>query len=1042
MPRHLLTVVLLCLVPNLQAQVLPDVKEVARQIAETTNENVTTLAERQAALAKLQESVRLFLSVGEKLEAARVLNRVGRLQVILSSPPDAITSHAQALTLLKDAPSVEVEVDNLNGLAAAYILIDQTRVEEHLNRSLMLSEQSGYMRGKAQALLTLSDYQNYDNHPLALRTAHESLALWQSLSDKEGIARTYEQIGTYYLAQNILPEATQSYEQALQLWRDLRDVSAEAGTLIMLGMIHFRKAEWESSIDRYTQAQALIDEAAEPEKMGQIAAGLAEIFNEHNLPEDGLVHLNRALAYYRKSQDSRLIWYALWALGNTYYLQNNYSEALAHLEESLTGVTSDGIPAAASQESIGRVRLAQGDYPAARQAFEFALEIYLRGGNPLEAARTQSLIGQVLEHQGQLAGARENYLKALTTFESFADPVNQAAICYVLGRLELKQKKFDQAEEYLTRSLKLTEGLHRISNRELNAAFNASVHDRYQTYIHCLMSKHQTEPALGLDVRAFEISESARARALAEFLRATHSNFAPGLDSQLAQREKSLRQSLQERTDYRSSLLRSKRRLYHIEELKTLDAELARLQGEYNQVLATINERYPAYAQITRPVSWDLKRIQEEVIANDQTVLLEYALGSTKSYVWAVTRNRIKTFELPGRAEINESARKVYDLIDHPPLADNETKLDEATRELAQMILSPVTAELDKEVIIIAADEALNYIPFQILKASSSTDEPLVARHRIVNAPSASVLGDLRVEAARRPPATKLLAAFGDPLFSSGLLATNSQAADQHAMQTLKIARTRSAVRDIEAIGDSPDDSVVPPLFYAARELNHLREITHGEALVVSNEAATRERFLNTDLTQYAILHLATHGRFNPNRPETSGFLLSTTNREGKKLDGFVGLEEVYGLRAPVILVVLSACQTALGKDVRGEGLVGLTRGFMYAGASSVVASLWNVQDDATAELMKFFYSNMLEHRMEPAEALRAAQNSIRQQPRWRSPHYWAGFTLQGEYNGTIRPAQASSSIPLWLKIILPAVALLLLLALLAWRHRGVRKQL
>ncbi len=1039
MPRHLLTVVLLCLVSNAHAQVAPDVKEVARQLAETTNENVATLAERQAALARLQESVRLFLSVGEKLEAARVLNRVGRLQVVLSSPPDAITSHSQALALLRDAPSVEVEVDNLNGIAAAYMLQDETRVEEHLNRSLMLSEQSGYTRGKAQALLTLSDYQNADDHRLALRTAQESLALWQGLSDKEGTARTYEQIGTYYLAQNILPEATQSYEQALQLWRDLNNASAEAGTLIMLGMIDFRKTEWESSIARYTQAQALIDEAAEPVLMGQIAAGLAEIFNEHNLPENGLVHLKRALAYYRTSQNARLIWYALWALGNTYYLQNNYSESLAHLEESLTGVASDGIPAAASQESIGRVRLAQGDYPAARQAFEFALDIYLRGGNPIEAARTQSLIGQVLEHQGQLAGARQNYLKALTTFESFSDLVNQATIYYVLGRLEVKRNKLDQAEEYLTRSLKITEGLHRISSRELNIAFNASVHDRYQTYIDCLMRKHQAEPALGLDVRAFEVSESARARALAEFLRATHSNFAPGLDPQLAQREKSLRQSLEQRADYRSSVLRSKRRLYHIEELKALDAELARLQGEYNQVFATINERYPAYAQITQPVSWNLKRIQEEVIANDQTVLLEYALGPARSYVWAVTRDSIKAFELPGRTEINETAKKVYDLVDRPPLADNETRLDQATQELTRMILSPVTAELDKQLIIIAADEALNYIPFQILKTPSSPDEPLVARHRIVNAPSASVLGDLREEAAQRPPAKKLLAAFGDPLFRSNHVAVqNQETSDQLAMQTPKIARSRSAMRDMELTDDSFDDSVVPPLFYAARELNHLRQITRGEALVVSDEAATRERFLNTDLTQFAILHLATHGRFNPNRPENSGFLLSTTNREGKTLDGFVGLEEVYELRAPVILVVLSACQTALGKDVRGEGLVGLTRGFMYAGASSVIASLWNVQDDATAELMKFFYSNMLEHGMEPAEALRAAQNSIRQQPRWRSPHYWAGFTLQGEYSGAIKPVQASSTGSLSLKIILPAVGVLLLvLVLLAWRYRS-----
>ena len=147
---------------------------------------------------------------------------------------------------------------------------------------------------------------------------------------------------------------------------------------------------------------------------------------------------------------------------------------------------------------------------------------------------------------------------------------------------------------------------------------------------------------------------------------------------------------------------------------------------------------------------------------------------------------------------------------------------------------------------------------------------------------------------------------------------------------------------------------------------------------------ATNEKLQSTDLTKYAILHFATHGILNPNHPENSGLILSTVKPNGQPQEGFVGLQDIYRLRAPVDLVVLSACRTGLGKDVRGEGLIGLTRGFMYAGASSVVASLWKVDDEATAELMKRFYANMLQGGMTPAAALRAAQNSIRQQPQWR----------------------------------------------------------
>jgi CHAT domain-containing protein len=190
---------------------------------------------------------------------------------------------------------------------------------------------------------------------------------------------------------------------------------------------------------------------------------------------------------------------------------------------------------------------------------------------------------------------------------------------------------------------------------------------------------------------------------------------------------------------------------------------------------------------------------------------------------------------------------------------------------------------------------------------------------------------------------------------------------------------------------------------------------------------------LGTDLTQYAILHFATHGLVYPKRPENSGLVLSTVDRHGRPVNGFIGLRDVYSLRAPVDLVVLSACQTALGKDVRGEGLVGLTRGFMYAGASGVVASLWNVEDKATAELMKQFYANMLRKGMPPGMALREAQNSIRQNPRWRSPYYWAAFTLQGEYSHPIRHRPVATGSPL--KIVTGA-GLVMLLAAAAWWYR------
>ena len=212
-------------------------------------------------------------------------------------------------------------------------------------------------------------------------------------------------------------------------------------------------------------------------------------------------------------------------------------------------------------------------------------------------------------------------------------------------------------------------------------------------------------------------------------------------------------------------------------------------------------------------------------------------------------------------------------------------------------------------------------------------------------------------------------------------------------------AKASQQSRDIDLSGDDFDPSSIGQLFFAEREINSLREIaTPSATFTATGFAANRKQLFSMDLSQYAILHFATHGLLDPKRPEHSGILLSMVDDQGKKQEGFISLQDVYSLRAPVDLVVLSACRTGLGKEIRGEGLVGLTRGFMYAGATTVVASLWKVDDEATSELMKRFYTEMLQNRKTPDEALRIAQNSIRQNPRWSAPHNWAGFTLQGEY--------------------------------------------
>jgi CHAT domain-containing protein len=962
----------------------PDAQDKPASESQDLTETLTTVAAREQALAAHLKSAREHRQSRDLLKAAQSLNQAGRLQLKLNQPDKALATFKESLTLSDQIRDPAAKVDALNGVAAAHLHSGKFDLAMPLvQQAIAIAAQNNYVRGRAEALLLLSDCENTTNHSQALKTAQDALVLWQSIGDNREIIRSHMIIGSYQLAQNSLEKATQSYETARTHSHEsgLKDLEAEA--LINLGFIEYRKGAWHNVTKFLWDAGRLFDAESDPFKMTQITTSIAEAYIESGLPEKGLPKYYEALDYISKTKKPREETIVRWGVGRALYFSGKYTEALKTFEEALVQAKALKHPVimAMCHDFLGRTHDAMNDHATALTHLEIALNLYSKTETTMEVARTRGRIGQIYENTGRLEEARAFYQQALQTFDSLSDRVNQSATLFALGRLEMKVGNYDKAEGHLRQSIEMTENMRRMSSsRDLTAAFSATVHDRYEQYIQCLM-RNGSRAAL-----AFETSESARARSLAELLRVNDTNLLSNIDPELSAQERSLRHQLRVTEDNRVSLLATK---YDKNQLEKLDAELEKLSADYKNVLAAINARYPAYAQITQPQSWDLGRIQKEVISDDDTVLLEYFLGPEKSYLWAITRTGITSHELPSEMVITKAVQTLYDLVKERPKPETKEQLDQATRELAQMVLGPVADQLNKRQIIVAADGALNYIPFQMLLPSSTNSEPLVARHEIINAPSASILGELRKEAARRGVRAKALAIFGNPIFGT----QNEQ--------------LQSEQRSIELKGDNFDLSTIGRLFYAAREIANLLEVaSEAQTFAATDYDATRDKLLSTDLTQYAILHFATHGVLDPKRPEKSFLLLSNVDREGKTLNPFIELQDVYSLQAPVDLVVLSACETGLGKDIRGEGLVGLTRGFMYAGSTSVVASLWKVQDEATAELMKRFYTEMLKNGKTPAEALRSAQDSIRQIPKWSAPHYWAGFTLQGEYRYVVNSSR------------------------------------
>ncbi len=729
---------------------------------------ITRIDELRRAVVELRQQADELRLSGQVIDAARTLNRVGRFQIRMYVADEASQTFQQALQLLDQQPDIQTKIDSLNGLASSYDNLSKCDLAEpSANTAIALSTQTNYPAGKAEALLTLSHCQNHRDHTLAMKSAQESLELWRSIDRKRGVAEANVAIGEYQMGQNDLLESEKSLQTALSLFQELHAADQQATILIYLGFLEYRNGAWQNSLSFYTRAQSLIDDKTEPYRMAQITGGLGEAFLESGLPEVALDKFREGLDYFRLAKAQRGVRAMIWSVGRAQYASGNYRDALESLQEARSDAASNNDPALAAfcDDYLGRTYYALNDYATALSHFQSALDGYEKAGNVMERSRTLALMGRVYQGQGNLQKAWNNYETALKKFRALADHINESATLYAMGSLKLRESDLNAAESYLQQSISVTENMRRSSTSgDLTTAFSATVHDRYETYIECLMRKYYANPTGSLDVRAFETSELARGRSLAELLRHTQTNLAPGLDPELAQREKSLRQSLRVKANSKTTLLAKQ---YTPEELKTLEAELARLETEYKQVTDTITARHPSYAQINQPTGWNLRQIQEQVVADDQTVLLEYSLGSEKSYVWAVARDDIHSYELPAQASINEAAQKLYQLLKTAGDGKHDNELKLATQELSQLILSPVASELNKQRVIVVPDGALNYIPFQIMPASSASDEPLVATSEIINAPSASILGQLREETERRQAPTKILAAFGDPVFAS-----------------------------------------------------------------------------------------------------------------------------------------------------------------------------------------------------------------------------------------------------------------------------------
>ncbi len=931
-----------------------------------------TLEDRRKSVEKYHEALDLYRRASDRSEEAQTLNNIGAVYWSLGEMRKALEKYNEALTIYLAVGDRRGEAAALSNIGMVYwSLGEMQKALEKCNEALLLSQAVGDRRGEAQKLSNLGlVYWSLGEMQKALEKFNETLPIYQAVGDRSWEATTLNNLGAVYQLLGEMQKALEKFNETLPIYRAVGDRSGEAYALNNIGAVYWSLGETQKALEKFNEALPLRREVGD--RRGEATA----------LTNIGAVY--RSLGEMRKSLDK-------------------FNEALP-IRRAIGDLSGE----ANSLNNIGKVYQLLGEIQKALEKYNNALLILRAVGDRSGEADTLNNIGAVYASLGEMQKALEKYNETLMLRRDVGDRNGEATTLLGIARVEQKRGNLTQARQTIEQAIGLIESLRtNIARQELRASYFASRQEFYETYIDVLMQMRKQNQDVAFDAVALTVSERARARSLLELLKESRADIRQGVDGSLLERERSLQQRLNAKAAAQVSLLNRK---HTPEQADVAAKEIAAITDEYEEVQARIRARSPRYAALTQPQPLGLAEIQQQALDED-TVLLEYALGEKRSYLWLVSQRSIDSYELPPRAEIEAAARRVYELLTVRPKrwAPPDPQLIAQARTLSRMLLGPVAPRLGAKRLVVVAPGALSYLPFAALpapddeKRPAGVYEPLVARHEVVSVPSASVLSIIRRETAGRQRAAKSVAVLADPVFEEDDPrldeAKNGNSSGKTPATRAVDAEYSELTRAIRTMNFPDARYGFVRLPFSRYEANSVIALTpKGTGLKATDFNASRDLALSPQLSQYRIVHFATHGLLNSERPELSGLVFSLIDRKGKPQDGFLRLHEIYNLQLNADLVVLSACETGLGKEIKGEGLIGLTRGFMYAGAPRVVASLWNVDDFATAELMKLFYQRMLKDGQPAGAALRAAQLELSGQKRWASPYYWAGFVMQGEW--------------------------------------------
>jgi CHAT domain-containing protein/uncharacterized protein HemY len=1001
-----------------------------------------SLAQDHPAIRELEQGkpIERELASGElQAHQARELIKQGERALTKGDYPGALIAFGRARDIAERTRD-DAELADALGKIGNVLRLQGNYAEalKHLQMSISLSEAAGDKKRLAPALNTAGIiYLAQGEMRLALEHYQRSLVLSEEVKDKVEVARSLNNLGVYHRTQSELTQALIYYRRALEINEELGNKSTTAMLLSNIGNAQMAQGDFTESFESFKRSLKLRHDLKDERGIANVLNLVGINYRALGYEEQSLEHFKKSLALQERLKNRYGVAFALEYIGiSLLNWKTDKAGATEHFQKSfkLYESLNDKHGMARVLIWLGRVNYAQGDYAQALGSYQKGLDLY--------------------EEMGDKSGQIDVLISISNTYRAQADPqkaLTQAERATALAR-QINVQRFvadarvaegkafqvlnrnDQAREAYAEAIEAVEfSRSRIAGNTTRASYFTTVREPYELYVEVLMRMHKERPSGGNDHLAFQMSERARARSLLEALSEARADIRQGVDPTLLKREQTLHQQLNSAGERQTRLLTGK----HTEEQAAMaEKEIVALTAEFQEVQAQITRQSPRYAALTQPVPLSVRQIQTEILDAD-TMLLEYALGEERSYLWALTTTSISSYELPKRAEVETSVRLVVEMLSDGKrwTTNREINLEYMTAavQLSTTLLpSDLMSQIKAKRLVIVSDGALQYLPFGALvrqktyvqapkfnKPGSVVNAmPLIAEFEIVTLPSASTLKVLRRETANRRPGSRSVAVLADPVFEDtdqrvqastnrqhqegvASVGLNTPGATLPEISNSRVLLERAfRVETTRTVGGTKRDTLriarLPFTRFEAEGI--LAAAPANQSLKATDFRANRETATSPKLAQYRYVHFATHGILNSEHPELSGIVLSLVNEKGQPVDGFLRLHEIYNLNLPADLVVLSACQTGLGKEIRGEGLVGLTRGFMYAGAPRVVASLWKVDDAATAELMKRFYRGMLKENLRPAAALRAAKVEMWRQKRWQAPFYWAAFELQGEW--------------------------------------------